>query len=83
MTWEQTDAVPPSRQGLQPSNRYAIVLEPGEIRRRETNTTGAASSLTKDFKEQGRVDYHAVQRKVDGVLYVYIWRDLLPEGAKP
>ena len=43
--------------------------------RRPIGHTGMSSGWRFTFKNTGRLDYHVAERKVDGQLYSYIWRD--------
>lgn len=60
--------------------RPRIILEPGKAIRRQVSSKTTSNIYEKTFQQQGRPDYHAAVRTVDGVRYLYIWRDPLPEG---
>ena len=78
--WEKVAAIPDRGHG---KNRlkngvpdsYQIELKPGEIIRRPDTVNGSQSTYNHSFAAQGRTDYHAVSRTVDGVRYLYVWRD--------
>ena len=68
--WETVTEIPEPAKG----RLDRIFLEPGQIKRSPCGRSTAAGYQT-SFKKQGRTDYHAIQRTVDGIRYLYIWRD--------
>ena len=75
-SWETVESLPPSNYG---APHEKIILGAGEIRRRLVKGGSTAGNYNTAFKKQGRNDYHAASRTVDGVRYLYIWRDPLPQ----
>lgn len=73
--WEKVDSVPKAKAGA-PAR---FELAPGEVVRKVVKSNSTATGLTSNFKRQGRTDYHAGMRTIDGVRYVYIWRDPIKE----
>ena len=69
--WEQAEEVPPAKR----RGRSRLELAPGEVRRRIHPKPGTSSNYNVMFRQQGRTDYHAANRTVDNVRYLYIWRD--------
>lgn len=74
--WEAVTEIPPTGRG-----NKAIELQPGEKRRIATLHVYSAGNYLASFRKQGKTDYHAVTRKIDGVVYIYIWRDPIEETA--
>ena len=65
--WEEVDEVP--RKDIQ-----QFSLKPGQIMRQKASGNRAGTMNTR-FKARGITDYHACQRKVNGEVYIYVWRD--------
>lgn len=59
------------------SGRPRITLNPGEMRMRAVGETTSGGTYKRQFARDGRTDYHAAIRTVDGVRYLYIWRDAI------
>ena len=71
--WEKVDAVPTTKThgGGNPKLRLA----PGEVIRRVVAPQRSAGTYSSRFRKYGQHDYHSIRRTVDGVAYIYIWRD--------
>lgn len=65
-----------------------VLLAPGEVLRRAIPKTtangrrmgGYASWWNRIFPKTGRADYHAYEKTKDGVRYLFIERDVSPDG---
>ena len=82
--YEKVDVLPPPVQTTPKSKR--IVLAPGEILRRPVTSASSGGNYQAAFLSQGRPDYHAATRTVDGIKYLYLWRDPIVgknQGEKP
>lgn len=83
--WETAESVPERSKGHGRSSgrrpgSWQIELAPGQVNRRTVPAgTRSVGNYNRNFIKQGRTDYHAAIRTVDGVRYLYIWRDPAPE----
>ncbi|GEM_PF-6713437 len=70
--WVETDEIPGGDR--KPPGRPRLELAPGQKRYRVVGPR-FSSDYEFRFQAQGRTDYHACVRTVDGERRLYIWRD--------
>ena len=74
MEWERVDSVPPRGGSGSRRRRERIELAPGEVRRRKVENRSVKTLYRDMFLNSGR-NYHTAVRRIDGQLWLYIWRD--------